>query len=155
MEAAIDLREFDTRRGRWRKEWRARPEVKARLSAWYAQNQRQRRETPDGWAKLALKNIRRGARRRGLDFNLTWRDLLPPDRCPVFGCELRLASNGPGRAGGGYKIHPHTATVDRFDNALGYVKGNVRIISHRANTLKKDATADELRALLAYMEGVL
>lgn len=44
-------------------------------------------------------------------------------------------------------------SIDRFDNALGYVKGNIRVISTRANLLKRDATVDEVRRLLAYMEG--
>ena len=44
-------------------------------------------------------------------------------------------------------------TLDRKVNALGYVKGNVFVISHRANRLKQDATADELAAILAYMKS--
>jgi hypothetical protein len=38
--------------------------------------------------------------------------------------------------------------------SLGYVPGNIRVISMRANRIKTDATADELRAVLRYMEGV-
>jgi hypothetical protein len=49
--------------------------------------------------------------------------------------------------------HPQAASVDRIDNARGYVAGNVCIISQRANLLKKDATVDEVRSLLRYMEG--
>jgi hypothetical protein len=46
-------------------------------------------------------------------------------------------------------------SVDRVDNACGYVKGNIRVISARANHLKSDATVEEIRSLLAYMEGRL
>jgi hypothetical protein len=43
---------------------------------------------------------------------------------------------------------------DRKDNARGYVKDNVRVISWRANRLKSDATLEELRLLVRDLEGV-
>ena len=43
--------------------------------------------------------------------------------------------------------------MDRFDNAKGYTPENVRVISNRANLLKKDATVEEIRMLLRYMES--
>ena len=46
-----------------------------------------------------------------------------------------------------------TPSLDRFVPNLGYVKGNIRVISFRANRLKSDATIDEMRQVLAYMEG--
>ena len=39
-------------------------------------------------------------------------------------------------------------SLDRIDGAKGYVKGNVRVISHRANMLKNDATIEELELVL-------
>lgn len=36
--------------------------------------------------------------------------------------------------------------------ALGYVKGNVFVISFRANRIKTDASVTEIAALLAYMQ---
>lgn len=40
-----------------------------------------------------------------------------------------------------------TPSVDRIIPELGYVKGNVRIISHRANMLKSNATIDEMKLI--------
>jgi hypothetical protein len=48
---------------------------------------------------------------------------------------------------------PNRPTIDRIENDKGYVEGNVAIISFRANSIKHDATIDELRAVLAYMEA--
>jgi hypothetical protein len=43
-------------------------------------------------------------------------------------------------------------SIDRLDSSLGYVKGNVKIICWRANRVKSDATVEELRAILNFME---
>jgi len=53
------------------------------------------------------------------------------------------------------KGQPHDAspTLDRLNNAWGYVPGNIAVISYRANKLKGDATADELRRIAEWMES--
>ena len=38
---------------------------------------------------------------------------------------------------------------------LGYISGNVRVISKRANLLKKDATIEELMGILNYMKTAI
>lgn len=43
-------------------------------------------------------------------------------------------------------------SLDRLVPALGYVRGNVRVISHRANRLKGDALIEEIEAVLHYMK---
>lgn len=83
------------------------------------------------------------ASKRGLDFNITADDLSMPLVCPVLGIPISMAK-GP-RADG-------SPSIDRVDTSRGYVVGNVQIISWRANRIKSDATADELRAILRYME---
>ena len=42
-------------------------------------------------------------------------------------------------------------SVDRIRGELGYVRGNICVISWRANKLKADATAEELEAIAAYI----
>lgn len=74
--------------------------------------------------------------------NLTEEDFIVPDRCPVLGIPIVI---------GGNRWYD-SPSVDRVDNTKGYVKGNVQIISGRANTLKKDATLAELEALVAYVK---
>jgi hypothetical protein len=48
---------------------------------------------------------------------------------------------------GHYRHDPAGASLDRIDRSKGYVPGNVRVISLRANLLRKDITHRELRAL--------
>lgn len=38
-------------------------------------------------------------------------------------------------------------SLDRIDSSKGYIKGNVWVISLRANRIKNDSTPDELRLI--------
>jgi hypothetical protein len=46
---------------------------------------------------------------------------------------------------------PLSPSLDRRDNTKGYTDGNVRVICYRCNVLKRDATPEEIEAILAYM----
>lgn len=92
---------------------------------------------------LALTKYR--ARKRGIPFDLTSEDVAIPAFCPVLG--LPLFRNSGGRAQG-----PNSPTVDRISPSLGYVQGNVRVISSRANAIKSDSTPEELLRVAAYMQ---
>jgi len=59
----------------------------------------------------------------------------------------------------GIKLHKavgvfahHSPSLDRVVPNLGYVKGNVHVISWRANSLKKNATIEELEKIIQYMK---
>ncbi len=95
-----------------------------------------------GTAHVPWTRAKSRASARGLEFTITPEDIAVPEACPVFGAPLI-----PG--------HPIWApSLDRFRNAQGYVPGNIRVISTRANVLKNDATAEEIAAVLEYMRGV-
>jgi hypothetical protein len=72
-------------------------------------------------------------------------DVTIPAFCPVLG--LPLFRNQGGKAQG-----PNSPTIDRIIPALGYVRGNVRVISSRANSIKSDSTPEELLRVAAYMQ---
>lgn len=122
------------------REWRDQlsPERKAAKSEKQAQELRD----PKHWAKCRLAKIKGRANKKGLDFNLEERDLEPPCFCPVLGIPLYM---------GLAAISHNSIHVDRIDNSKGYVKGNVKLISGRANSLKNDGTIKELEAILKYM----
>lgn len=48
---------------------------------------------------------------------------------------------------------PACWSLDRKDNSLGYVKGNVVIVSLKANKIKRDATPLELRQVADFYEA--
>jgi hypothetical protein len=54
--------------------------------------------------------------------------------------------------GGTGSIKDNSASVDRFDTAKGYIKGNVWIISYKANRMKSNATIDDIKKVSDYMK---
>jgi len=72
-----------------------------------------------------------------------------PKVCPILGTPISF------QRGVGTRKSANTASYDRIDNAKGYIKGNVKIISRKANSMKCDLTLDQSRNLLQYMEGKL
>ena len=99
------------------------------------------------WAKVNLPLIRHRAKRQGRKFTITSADIIVPSHCPVLGIKLQ---SGMGQFKNG-KID-NSPSVDRWNNKKGYVSGNVFVISHRANQLKRDATVQEIERLLVYMK---
>lgn len=84
------------------------------------------------------------AKKQGTPFNITPEDLTIPQVCPVLGIPL-IHGKGAQRN--------NSPSVDRKIPALGYVEGNVQVISWRANDLKKNGTLEEFRRLIAYLES--
>ena len=104
------------------------------------QSKARRRKNP---IKYMLYDAKKRAKAKGLEFNLTENDIVIPSVCPVLNIPLFIAETGRS---------PNSPSLDRINNSLGYTKDNVAVISLRANTLKNDATIEELKAIIAYME---
>uniref|UniRef100_A0AB74UMJ1 Uncharacterized protein n=1 Tax=Caulobacter phage BL57 TaxID=3348355 RepID=A0AB74UMJ1_9VIRU len=51
-------------------------------------------------------------------------------------------------------MHDHSPSLDRIDNALGYVPGNVVVVSWKANRLKNSGSLQDLKALLTFYESL-
>jgi hypothetical protein len=92
-----------------------------------------------------LYSARSRAKKKGWKCDIELEDIVIPDVCPVLGLPLMLPT-GKGRG-------PNSPSIDRINNSLGYIKGNIQIISWRANNLKSDATVEELEKLLAFMKN--
>jgi len=80
------------------------------------------------------------AKRDRLPFSITIHDIVIPDTCPLLGIPLiRNRGNGPG---------PNSPSLDKINPALGYVKGNIQIISFMANSMKQNATLEQMEMLV-------
>jgi hypothetical protein len=135
-----------------RKWARANPEkVKRNYAEWRAKNpdynkQYMKKRYAANPAIFILQGAKQRSKRNGLKCTITLADLTIPIRCPVLGIPIYKGSGS---------FHRNSPSVDRFDPKLGYVPGNVQIVSWRANELKKDGTLEEFRKIVAFMEKQL
>lgn len=88
--------------------------------------------------RRTLHSVKQRCKKNDLPCDLELTDIEPPENCPVFG--FKLERNEGGRTGAF-----NSPSIDRIAPELGYVKGNIQIISLKANMMKQDATPEELR----------
>lgn len=78
-------------------------------------------------------------RTRGVPFDLSsYEDIPYTEICPVFGWKLEI--------GGGL----NSPSLDRIIPELGYVKGNIVVVSLLANQIKSNATPDQIMAVAKF-----
>lgn len=88
------------------------------------------------------------ARVKGIPHTITPADIPLPRTCKYLGIALDYR-----RADERGRLRSFDApSIDRIDPSLGYVPGNIQVISDLANRMKQDATVPQL---LAFAEGVL
>ena len=110
----------------------------------HAEKLRAKHRTKDGCAATMLNNAKRRARAVGLPFTITKSDIVIPEICPVLGIKLQVSSR---------VVAPGSPTLDRTNNDAGYVPGNVQVISMRANTMKNNATLEEVEKLYFWLKA--
>lgn len=88
---------------------------------------------PAPMSASSFASYRRRAKKKGLAFALTEDKFNDLRAKPCVYCKLKTGTNG----------------VDRIDNKLGYVKGNVQTCCKECNYMKKDLSDAEFRAHLA------
>ena len=95
-----------------------------------------------GFSRTAEYKMFMGAKHHaiklGTPFNLSIEDILIPEECPVLGIPL---VRGVG------KQSDSSPSLDRLVPKLGYIRGNVCVISNKANRLNNNATLEELNAI--------
>ena len=89
-----------------------------------------------------LKHAKYRAKKKNLEFNLTIKDIVIPDICPVLGIPIKP-----------YGFH-NSPSIDRIDNTKGYTKDNIIIVSFRANEYKGAATIQDLRKIVEFYENL-
>ena len=102
------------------------------------------RKTAEAWinkplAKRILDRVKTRAKAKGIIFDLELGDIVIPEVCPVFGVPFI------------YGDHDWTYSLDRIKPELGYVKGNVVVMSNRANMLKGAGTTEEIGKLHTFL----
>ena len=97
-----------------------------------------------------VKQMVRAAKARsikaGVPFNITTKDITIPHECPVLGIPLIV---------GAAKASDNSPSLDRVVPIFGYVKGNILVISNRANRIKNDATPTELEQVAKFFRNFM
>jgi hypothetical protein len=93
-----------------------------------------------------FKSRRQSAIRNKIPFTIKFEDIDQPEYCPVLGTKLNYEWSGEGMRDN------NKATLDKVNPELGYVPGNVYVISWRANKLKSDMTLVELEKIMNYIK---
>lgn len=85
--------------------------------------------------KLLLHRARSRSIKKNIFCNITEEDIILPSVCPLLEIPFQYGSR-----------HDKwlTYSLDRIDNTKGYVKGNVQVITYLANTMKSQATKEQL-----------
>ena len=73
-------------------------------------------------------------------------DIIIPKRCPLLDIPLQDCKGAAGDS---------SPSLDRLLPHLGYVKGNIIVISHRANQIKNCASVDELMLIADNLHSII
>ena len=104
---------------------------------------KQRKWMDNNPEKVILSHAKTRAKKKGIEFTIDSTDVVIPDVCPILGITLQMG-------GTDYNNSP---SLDRIDSTKGYIKGNVWVISWRANRIKSDSTLEELEKIVAALKG--
>ena len=78
------------------------------------------------------------AKNKSIEFSIEPSDITIPDVCPILGIELFCTS---GRSG----AFRNSPSLDKIDPNRGYTKDNIWVISQMANTMKSNASIEDLK----------
>lgn len=93
-----------------------------------------------------IRSAKKRAKSYGVPFDLVPSDILVPEACPLLGITLILGIGS---------VCPGSPTLDRLIPARGYIRSNIWVISHRANSIKRDATLEEIEMLALNLRATL
>jgi hypothetical protein len=89
-----------------------------------------------------LRKAKERSKDLGLPFVIVESDIVIPEFCPILGIPLKIGER---------KRHDGSPTLDRIIPELGYVPGNIAVISWKANMIKSVGTADEHEKIAAWI----
>lgn len=101
-------------------------------------------------AYFMFSGARIRARKENLPFNLDISDIILPEYCPILGLKLEFNSGAS---------KDNSYSLDKIIPSKGYVKGNIKVISKLANTMKQNASIELLekfaKNIINYMKNHL
>ena len=110
-----------------------------------ANREKKRRES---WEYSMFHQAKQRSIKKSIPFDLDQEYIksILTESCPILGIPLKKGTGS---------FSDNSPSLDRINPKLGYVKGNVKVVSDRANRIKRDASIEELKAIINYMENNL
>jgi hypothetical protein len=109
--------------------------------------QQNRRKNFEYRLQMLINASKQRAKNKNREHSITIEDVkavYPQDGCcPIFGMKLEFNNAG---------FRESSPSIDRINSEKGYTKGNIQIISWKANRIKGYASLQELEMLVAYMK---
>jgi hypothetical protein len=133
----------------WRQNVVGRDEVNKRWNAsskgQEAKRRWKRKNPKRAWAVCATGSAKMRAKLKDIPFDLTtdYVESITPDTCPVFGTPFSFI--------GGKCMTESSASIDRIDTRFGYVRGNVAVISFKANAIKNRYSSHDIRKVADWL----
>lgn len=90
----------------------------------------------NNWERHMLKSTKERSLKFSIEHTISIDDIVIPDKCPYLNVPLTR------EIGNGYV--ETNASIDRIDSTGGYTPDNIQIISRLANTIKNNATKEQL-----------
>lgn len=112
-----------------RKRYLSKPEYFKEISSVWRNNNRE-------WFMFNAAKHR--ALKKNLPFEIEKKDIEIPEFCPILGIKLESSTSS-------YSNKDSSPSLDRKNPKLGYTKENIWIISNKANTMKSNASLEELK----------
>lgn len=95
--------------------------------------------------RIKYRGKKYNAQRVGYKWDIDFGDIKWNTHCPILGIELDYFAEN---------TQENSPSFDRIDTNIGYVKGNVQILSWRANRIKNNGTAEEHRKIADYLDSL-
>ena len=87
-----------------------------------------------------FNSVKKRVLKKNIPFDINIDDIIIPEVCPILDIPLDFST------------FDNTPQVDRIIPLKGYIKGNIQVISGRANRIKNDGTLAEHEAIVKYLK---
>ena len=99
------------------------------------------------WLIRAVGRARKRSTEQNLNFDITkeYLESILTEKCPIFNTEFVFNGN---------KVSKNESpSLDKIDPKKGYVKGNVAIISMKANVIKQNASSEDIYKVANWLKN--
>lgn len=93
------------------------------------------------WEEKLWERAKSRAAKKGIPFTITVQDVLIPEKCPVLNVPITLVARST-----------YAPSLDQKEPGRGYTPDNIIVMSYRANTLKNNASKEEVKLLHEWMQ---